>query len=109
MKPEFNLNELATHPGLAAIAGALLGLKALPGATIWERLANVSAGFFIAVFAGPALVEQMEVSSLKIAAGIIFGMGAAGLVIFGAIIEAIRKTDLGAWVSGWLPRKKGGE
>ena len=108
MKIEFG--EIVTHPVLAAVCGALLGLKALPGASIWERLANVGAGFVIAVFAGPALVDYMEVSSPNIGAGIIFGLGSAGLVIFGAVIDAIRRTDLVAWVAGWLPRRKqGGE
>ena len=115
MKIEFG--EIVTHPVLAAVCGALLGLKALPGASIWERLANVGAGFVIAVFAGPALVDYMEVSSPNIGAGIIFGLGSAGLVLdavrvagHGVVIDAIRRTDLVAWVAGWLPRRKqGGE
>lgn len=102
------------HPHwLAAAAGALVGLKAMPGTSMPEKLGNLGAGFALAAWAGPAIVDYLSVAKPSIAAGIVFGVGACGLVAFNALISAIRATDFGAWISGWLaawsPRKKGGE
>jgi uncharacterized membrane protein YedE/YeeE len=102
-----NLNEILTHPVLAAAVGALVGLRALPGSSLPEKLLNVGAGFAIAAWGGSAIVEHLSVTSPKIAAGMVFFVGAAGLVVFNALIEAIKRTDLAAWLSGWLPRKGG--
>lgn len=107
MKIEFS--EILTHPVVAAAVGAIVGLRALPGTSIVEKLANVGAGFAIAAFAGGALVDQMAIVSPKLVAGMIFVVGATGLVVFNAIVEAIKRTDLAAWVAGWLPGRKGGQ
>ena len=94
---------------VAAIAGALLGLRALPGASLVEKGLNLLFGFMLAVFIGPAVVEWLGVVSIKRAAGIIFVVGAAGLVLFGAIIDGIKQTSFGNIISGWLSRKTGGQ
>ena len=101
-------NELLTHPVIAAAVGAVLGLYALPGATVPQKIGNVAAGFAIAAWLGPALVDYMAISSPKLASGAIFVIGATGLVVFNAVIEAIKRTDLAAWIAGWLPGRKGG-
>lgn len=106
---KLELSDLLTHPVVAAAAGALLGLKALPGASIPEKLANVFAGFLLAAWGGAALVEYLQIANIKIAAGAIFMTGAAGLVVFDAIIQALKQTDFAAYLASWLPRKKGGE
>ena len=51
----------------------------------------------------------MDVTSVKIAAGVVFAIGATGLVVFNAIIEAVKRTDLAAYVMSWLPGRKGGQ
>lgn len=102
-------SELLTNPLVAAVAGSLVGLRALPGATLPEKLATVGAGFALAAFAGPAVVEHMGIVSPKVGAGVIFVIGAAGLVIFNSFIEGIKRTDLGAWLSSWLPKRGGGQ
>lgn len=104
-----DLPDWLAHPAIAAALGSVLGLKAIPGASLLEKVSNLAAGWALAVYAGPALVEYMEISSLKIAAGVIFAIGATGLVVFNAVIEAIKRTDLAAWVMQWLPGKKGGQ
>ena len=106
---KLELTELLTHPVVAAAVGAAVGLRALPGATLPERAANLAAGFALAAWGGSAVVDYMNIDSPKIAAGMIFITGATGLVVFGAIIEGIKKTDLAAWITAWLPGKKGGE
>jgi hypothetical protein len=108
MKPP-ELLDIALHPVVAAAVGAIVALKAIPGTGYVEKGVNVGASFALAVYAGPALVEYMEVTSLKIAAGVIFAIGATGLVVFNAVIEAIKRTDLASWVAGWLPGRKGGQ
>jgi hypothetical protein len=106
-----NLPDLMTSPWVAAAAGAILGLKALPGASLWERLANVGAGFAIAAFVGPALIEAMGWTSPRLAALAIFGLGATGLVIFSALMDAFKRSDIGAalfeGLKSFLPRKRG--
>jgi hypothetical protein len=107
VKAEFQ--EVMTHPVIAAAVGALLGLQALPGASVLEKLGNVAAGFAIAAWGGPALVDYLHIESPKLASGVIFVIGAVGLVVFNAVIEAIKKTDLAGWLAGWLPRRKSKE
>lgn len=101
--------DLALHPVVAAAIGSIVALKAIPGTGYVEKAVNVGASFALAVYAGPALVEYMEVTSLKVAAAVIFAVGATGLVVFNAAIDALKKTDLAAWVAGWLPGRKGGQ
>lgn len=106
---KLELSEILTHPVVAAAVGAVVGLRALPGTSIVEKLANVGAGFAIAAWGGAAAVDYMAIASPKLASGMIFVIGAVGLVVFNAVIEAIKRTDLGAWVSSWLPRRGGGQ
>jgi len=102
----FEWQEVLTHPVVAAAVGAIVGLRALPGASRLEKLANLGAGFSIAAWGGAAAVEYMGIVSQKLAAGVIFAVGATGLVVFSAVIEAIKSTDLAGWLANWLPRKK---
>lgn len=97
------------HQFIAAAAGSIVGLYAVPGDTLRSRLANILAGFVIAIFAGPALIEYLGITSLRVSAGIIFITGSTGLVVFNAVIEAVKKMDLAGWIRGWLPGKKEGQ
>lgn len=92
---------------IAALAGAILGLKAIPGASFAERAGNLLFGFLMAVFLGPAIVDWLHIASTRIASGITFATGAAGLVGFAAIMEGVRQTQFGAIISGWLSRNRG--
>lgn len=92
---------------VAALAGAILGLKAIPGASLAERAGNLACGFGMAIFMGPAIVDWLHIASTRIASGITFAVGAAGLVGFAAIMEGIRQTQFGAIISGWLSRNRG--
>jgi hypothetical protein len=108
-----NLHEFFTSPWVAAAAGSILGLKALPGASLWERLCNVAAGFAIAAFVGPGLIDAMGWTSPRLAALAIFGLGATGLVIFSALLEAFRRSDIAAalfdGLKSFLPGRKRGD
>jgi len=92
---------------VAGLAGAILGLKAIPGKTFMERLANLLCGFLLAFFVGSAVVEYLHVTpGSRIASGLIFAVGAGGLVVFAAIIDGIKQTQFGAIISGWLSRNR---
>lgn len=80
----------------------MLGLKAMPGTTMVEKLFNLALGFLFALFIGPLMVEWMAVTNQKVGAGIIFAAGAAGLVVFGSVIDGIKQTPLGPLFAGWL-------
>lgn len=95
-----------SNPVIAAAAGALVGLRALPGSSYLEKASNMAAGFAIAAFGGPALVEYLGVQSAKLGSGIVFVCGAVGLVVANAVWEGVKHIDLAGIVSGWL-RKKG--
>lgn len=108
MKPT-DAPDLWLHPAVAAAAGSLVGLRALPGVSLKEKIGNLGASFLLAVYGAPWAIEQMAVDSMRLQAGIIFGIGAAGLVFFNAAIEGIKRSDLAAWVAGWLPKRKGND
>jgi hypothetical protein len=96
------------HPHwLAAAIGSAVSLKAVPGSSLGAKLGNFGAGFAIAAYLGPAVVEWLAVRSEKIEFGIVFAVGMCGLVLTQSIIAAIKSTDFGAWIAAWLPRKKG--
>lgn len=105
------IHDLLTSPWVAAAAGSILGLRALPGATLLERAANVAAGFCIAAFVGPALIEAMGWTSPRLAALAIFGLGATGLVVFSALIDGFRRSDIALDLferaKSWIPGKRG--
>ncbi|MEY5100818.1 MAG: hypothetical protein RJA36_3537 [Pseudomonadota bacterium] len=101
--------DVPLHPAFVAALGSILALKAIPGTSYVEKAGNVGASFAMAIYIGPALVEYMDITSPKIAAAVIFAIGATGLVVFNGVIDAIKKTDLAAWVAGWLPGRKGGQ
>lgn len=102
---DLDLSGLATSHFVAAFVGSLVGLKAMPGASIWQRIGNLCLGFGLAVFAGPALAEWAGVTSPKIQAGVVFACGAAGLVAFSAVVDGIKQTPLAQIITGWLSRR----
>lgn len=91
----------------AAALGSVLGLRALPGQSLAEKAWNLCCGFLLAVYLGPAAAEYWEVHSPRLVAAIVFLAGAAGLVLFGAVIEGIRQTSFGDLILSYLaPRRK---
>lgn len=103
LKPE----TLAANPFVAAFLGALVGLRALPGSSLAEKLWNLLGGFLFAAFLGPAFAEWAGFESDKLIGGVIFAFGAAGLVAFGSLIEGIKQTAVGPIIMAWIsPRNK---
>lgn len=98
LKPE----SIATNPFVAAFLGAMVGLRALPGNSLGEKVWNLIGGFAFAAFLGPAFAEWAGFESVKLAAGVIFAFGAVGLVVFGSLIEGIKQTQLGPVILAWI-------
>jgi len=101
----FEPDKIVTNPFVVGFAGALLGLRAWPGTTWAEKVSNIALGFAVAVVVGPAVVDYLHISSERIGAAIIFSCGAAGLVVFAALIDGIKQTKFGEWIASWLPRR----
>lgn len=98
-------DSVTSNTYVAALAGSILGLKAIPGVTFAERLSNLLFGFLLAIYAGPALVEYLHVTSVKVSSGLVFAVGAGGLVVFAAVLDGVRQTPVGAIISSWFSRK----
>lgn len=87
-----DLDQYSLQLVLAAAAGALVSLRAIPGSTLKEKLVALALGFAVAIFLGPALAEwALGTTVSKIAAGIVFMTGAAGLVAVSAFIEGLKQ------------------
>ncbi len=99
-------DDLSTNTYVAAFSGALLGLRAFPGNSLVGRVCNLLSGFLMAVFVGPLLTDYMHLTSVHAASGITFVVGAAGLVVFAAVVEGIRQTPFGAIIASWLSRNR---
>lgn len=104
IKPDHLIN----NPFVPAAVGALVGLKAMPGTSLWEKVTNLALGFGFAVFVGPATADWLDVTSPRVHAGIVFACGAAGLVAFSAVMEGIKSTQFGQIITGWLSRRHDG-
>lgn len=98
-------DSITSNSYVAALAGSILGLKAIPGETAASRFSNLLFGFLLAIYGGPALVDYLHVTSVKIASGLVFAVGAGGLVVFAALLDGVRQTPLGTIISGWLSRR----
>ena len=98
-------DSLSVSNYLAAAAGALLGLRAFPGSSPRQIVANLVVGALTAVFVGPGLADWEGTTSPRIYAFIIFATGATGLVFFSAVIEGVRQTPFGQILTGWLSKK----
>ncbi len=100
-----DLDTITGNNYIAALAGAILGLKAVPGNSWPERAGNLVCGFSMAIYLGPAIVDYLHIVSVRIGYGMNFAVGAAGLVGFGAVMDAIKQTKFGEILKGWLSRK----
>lgn len=54
--------DLAGHPFVAGVVGALVGLKFVPGLTWLERVTNLGAGGVLAYYTAPAIVSWWDLS-----------------------------------------------
>ncbi len=106
MNIDFNPDAWVKHPLLAAVLGALVGLRFAPGISWAERAANVFCGLLLAAFIAPALVEWLRINSAGMQAGLSFVVGLFGLSLAAAILQGIRETRWAEIITGWISRRR---
>lgn len=103
---DFDPDRAARSPFTIGAVGALItAIKFTPGASWWERGANVLAGSAAAGFFTPALVEWLVMTSPAYASGAAFLFGLVGMSLAAALLQAIKDTPFGAILAGWLTRR----
>lgn len=96
--------DLAAHPFVAGVLGALVGLKFVPGLTWLERVTNLGAGGVLAYYTAPAIVSWWDLSPQML--GFLgFALGMLGLSIAAAVIQGIRETSVARIIDSWTTRK----
>lgn len=85
--------------GLAAIAGAVVSLKAFPGETKAQKVGNLLSGAAFAVFGGSGAASYFHIKDIWVHDLYVFTAGLFGLAIYSALIETIKKFDFGAAIS----------
>lgn len=102
---EINIPEAVKSPEMAGIAGALVGLKFLPGATWAERVFNLFAGILCAAFGAPGIVEWLHINNKAILMACAFLVGLFGLSLCSAVVDAIKNLQLAEIIKGWISRR----
>lgn len=96
---DFDYDKAAANPWLASAVGSAISLKFMPGGTWGERALNAVITYGSGVVLGGALVDHLDVTSGKSAAGIVLLTSAFCLVIFQIAVQALKTTDWGAMLS----------
>lgn len=102
---DIDIDRVVRNPFAAGAVGSLVALRFAPGQSWFERAGNVVAGSLAAGYAGPALVEWLQIGSAGLASGMSFGVGMFGLSLAAAIVDGIRQVRLGEVITGWISRR----
>lgn len=102
---DIDVEKAIRNPFAAGALGGLVALKFAPGQSWLERAGNVGAGSLSAGFAGPGLVDWLQITSHGLQSGVSFGVGMFGLSLAAALIEGIRQVRLGEIITGWISRR----
>lgn len=79
---------------LGGLIGALLSLKFVPGANIWQRGTNVAGGMLTAAYLAPLVTSYLSVPQ-KLEGGIAFLIGLFGMMIADAAVGQIQPAIAG--------------
>lgn len=102
---DVDIDKVARNPFVAGALGGMVALKFAPGQTWIERAGNVGAGSVSAGFAGPGLVDWLQITGAGLQSGVSFGVGMFGLSLAAAVVEGIRQVRLGEIITGWISRR----
>jgi hypothetical protein len=102
---EFKTSEVLANPFVAGAAGSLLGIKSMSGTTWGERFLHLIIGAVCAGYGGPALTDWMHMDSVKVQSFMAFGVGAFGISIYMALVDAIKKIDWTGVITSILPKR----
>lgn len=98
-------HKIITHPLMAGLAGAVVGLRFAPGLSWLERVTNVAAGAACSAFVAPASAEMLRLSSASMTGFLAFVIGMFGMSIAAALFQGLRDMKVGEIVTGWVSRK----
>jgi len=96
---DIDFDKAAANPWLASAIGSAISLKFMPGQSWGERALNAVITYGSGVVLGGALVDHLDVTSGKSAAGIVLLTSAFCLVIFQIAVQALKSTDWGSMLS----------
>lgn len=103
---DFDPDHVARSPWtIGAIGAFIAAFKFLPGASWKEKVFNGMCGTLIAGFMSPALVEWLHMKSPSYTGGAAFVCGLLGMSLAAAALNAIRETQFGQILTGWLSRR----
>jgi hypothetical protein len=101
-----DIDKITGSPFLIGAAGAAVtALHFTPGASWWERMANVGAGSVVAGFLSPALIRWLELTEPAYASAGAFLCGLLGMSLMAAALEFIRSGGLREALSAWLSKR----
>lgn len=102
---DIDAHKIITHPLMAGLAGAVIGLKFAPGISWIERVTNVATGASFSAFLAPGAVEMLRLSSASMTGFLAFIIGMFGMSIAAAVFQGLRDMKVGEIVTGWISRK----
>jgi LytS/YehU family sensor histidine kinase len=105
---DIKAGDVLANPFVAGAAGSLLGIKSMSGATWGERFLHLIIGAVCAGYVGPAVAEWLRMESPSMRSAFAFGVGAFGISIYMAAIEAIKRVQWADILTALMP-KRGGE
>jgi hypothetical protein len=102
-----DLERVARSPFTIGAIGAAISSspRFLPGATWLERLSNVAAGALTAGYLTPAVTTWVGLERGGMGDGAAFVIGAFGMSLMAALLQAIKETAFGQILTGWLSRR----
>lgn len=102
--PDIDITAATKHPLMAALLGALVGLRFAPGLTWGQRAFNATSSVALAMIFGPMGSDMLglsETGSSALSGGIaLFGLGLADQVQ-----AAIKAGEWRSWIPGVQPKK----
>lgn len=106
--------DVLANPFVAGAAGSLLGINSMSGATWGERFLHLIIGAVCAGYVGPAVAEWLKMETPSMRSAFAFGVGAFGISIYMASVDAIKRVQWADILTAILPNKpakdeKGGE
>lgn len=96
--------KIAGHPATASLAGAVVGLRFIPGATAWARLANACGGASVSYYVAPAFAGYLHLDARGTSA-LAFVLGLVGISLADGLVQGVRSTKWGEIIESWITRR----
>lgn len=104
---DLDIEKVARSPIAPAFIGALVSLTWAPGVTLAGRAFNVFSATAVAYYCAPLAIDMLGIKAEGGSAAVAALIGMFGLSLAAAVVAAIKQTNFGQILQGWLERKKG--